>query len=330
MFTIRHLQQQYDELQKQYDLLSTRIQRLEADYAIETDTDIEFKLGKKIEQAEGKRNIIVERIQLLEDQIEALDITTRLHKALQKLNYYNQVIVFQQLMDFSQIGAFVIHGEPRHGQNWLLELLVDRVPYTIYPEYKVVEIAIQYLKEKWDIGDLRYQLCRITGLRNSHTLINIVEQVHNWWQARTVILIIHNIDAMDVRQVQEFIQNFWLPLVEKAQKEPCPSPYHRLLMILVDNDASVDAWSINCAEQINEAWTPRVIVKPPKLTRFSRDLLTQWMKYESAVLPPKMRNVTVEEILENSMNGLPEYALEYICNVCDCKLLKRGPEWIKR
>src|SRR2546430_17478372 len=104
MSTIRHLQQQRNELQKSYELLCTLLQNLGERLVVETDTVEEFKLLKQKERIEAKRTHIDEQIECLDVQIEALDIATRLHKALLKLNYHHQETLFQRLVDKSQIG----------------------------------------------------------------------------------------------------------------------------------------------------------------------------------------------------------------------------------
>src|SRR5205807_3145019 len=129
MFTIRHLQQQRDELQKQYDLLSIQILRLGDAYAVEIDPVLELKLEKQIEYAKAKRSRVAEQIQALDDQIETLDNSTRLRKALSKLNYYSQVRLFRQLLERSQVGALVIYGERGYGQDWLLKRLLSQVSH---------------------------------------------------------------------------------------------------------------------------------------------------------------------------------------------------------
>jgi len=327
MFTVQHLQQQRNELQKQYELLSAQIQLLGESHAIEPNPVEEFKLKKQLEHAETKRHEVVEQIQVLEDQIEVLDNGSRLYKALLKLNYHNQVNLFLQLIERSQVGAFVIHGESEHGQSWLLNRLVRLVPRNMTG--KVVSVNLQCLTHRWDIDALRYQLRRCASLTASHSLQEIAEQVHGWWQTQTVILIFHNLDVMDAKYIQKFFQDFWLPLVEKARSVPCPSPYYRLLMFLVDHGGSVDTWPISFAERLDSSWQPDIPIRPPRISRFPRDVLVKWIEHELETLPAKMRSIEVEDILKNSEDGIPQFVLEYICDLCDCDWFEREHIWIR-
>ena len=287
MPTIRHLQQQREELQKQYDLLSTLMQNLGERLVVETDPVEEFKLLKQKEHLEAKRTSIDEQIESLDFQIETLDIASRLHKALLKLNYHHQEMLFQRLIDTSQVGAFLIHGEPGHGQSWLLNRLVNRVPYITVG--KVIPINLQFRGRRWDFEAIQRELKRCVGLANTHTLQEVVEHIHSWWQTQTVVLIFHNVDTMDVKYMQEFIQGFWLPLVDKAINVPCRSPYYKLLMFLVANSEYVDEWHFDCVEQLDASWRPHIPIKPPRLTPIGTEELVTWMQRECAALPAKIR-----------------------------------------
>lgn len=70
MPSISRLQRKRDELQRQYDLLSEKIQNLRAAYAIEAGTAIRFQLEKQIEQAESERDAIEQQIGALERELE--------------------------------------------------------------------------------------------------------------------------------------------------------------------------------------------------------------------------------------------------------------------
>ncbi len=327
MPTIRHLQQQCDELQKQYDLLSTLIQNLGERLVGETDPVEEFKLLKQKEHLEAKRTNIDEQIESLDVQIEALDIASRLHKALLKLNYHHQEMLFQRLIDTSQVGAFLIHGEPDHGQSWLLNRLVNRVPYITVG--KVIPINLQFRARRWDFDAIQRELKRCLGLANTHSLQEVVGQIHSWWQTQTVVLIFHNVDSMDTKYMQEFIKGFWLPLVDKAINVPCRSPYYKLLMFLVAHSEYVDEWHFDCVEQLDSSWRPHIPIKPPRLAPIGTEELVMWMQYECAALPAKIRKIQVEDILKHSKEGVPEFVLEYICELCDCDWFEKEHLWIK-
>lgn len=60
MSLVRHLQQRHKELQQQYDLLSEKIRRLWADFAIQAGTLVAYQLEKEIERVEAERDRLKE------------------------------------------------------------------------------------------------------------------------------------------------------------------------------------------------------------------------------------------------------------------------------
>ena len=327
MPTIRHLERQRDELQRQYDLLSTLIQGLGERLVLETNPAEELKLMMQKEHSDDKRRKIDEQIQVLDEQIETLDIASKLHKALLKLDFHRQEILFRQLIGRSQVGAFLISGEPGFGQSWLLNRLISQVPYVTVGN--VIPINLQFRGRRWDFDAMQREIKRRVGLTNTHSLQDVIEQIHGWWQTQTVVLVFHNLDTIDAKYMQEFIHGFWLPLVDKAINVPCQSPYYKLLMFLVDNNGCVDTWSFDCVEQLDASWKPHILIKPPRLSPIQSDDLLSWVRHEYAVLPSGILNIQIEEILRNSSDGFPQAVLEYICELCGCDWYEKEHIWIK-
>ena len=324
MFTIQHLQQQRTELQEEYELLSSTIHKLRDSHAVETDPAQISKLEYQIQQYEERREKIVPRIEDLDKQITILDQTANLYSALLKLNFRNQVTLFRKLLSKSPVGAFLIYGEADYGQRWLLNRLINQVPYNTAG--KIIPINLRSVARRWGIDTLHREFRRQQGLAGTLSLGDVVNQVHGWWQTQTVILIFHNLNALDETHMREFIQSFWLPLVDKALSAPCSSPYYKLLVFLVDNDGYIDAWPFDVAEQLDDAWKPHIPVKPPKLAPILQDELMNWMTYEGDRLPFRLQ---VEDILNRHRDGVPQYVLEEICDLCGCNWFEREHLWIK-
>jgi inactive STAND len=293
MFAVQHLQRKRAELREVYDSLSGIIRRLWESHAVETDPAVMHKLEYQIQEYEERRDRIVVRIEDLDTKINTLDHSTNLYHALLKLDYRNQVALFRKLLSQSQVGAFMIYGEPEYGQRWLLNRLIQSVSYCTAG--KIVSINLMSIAHRWGLEALHREFRRQQGLARTLSLTDVVDQVHSWWQTQTVILIFHNLNAMDVEHMQELVQGFWKPLVEKAMSEPCSSANYKLLVFLIDNDGCIDAWPFEVAEQLDDTWQPYIPVKPPKLTPILQDELMTWMTYEGERLPLKLQ---VEDILQ--------------------------------
>jgi hypothetical protein len=66
MSTARNVKQKAQELQAQYDVLSSKIERLRNAIAIENDPAFKFKFEKQLEEAEIERDQIDRELQQLE------------------------------------------------------------------------------------------------------------------------------------------------------------------------------------------------------------------------------------------------------------------------
>src|SRR5205807_6002675 len=121
--------------------------------------------------------------------------------------YHRQADLFKTLIDKSSVGAFIIYGEEDYGQGWLLNRLIYRVPRTttglIFP------INLKPRGGRWGLDALHSEFKRrYPSLANTLSLQDIVDRVHEWWHTQTVILIFHNVDALDTEQMKEFFHGF--------------------------------------------------------------------------------------------------------------------------
>ena len=69
MRSVSRIQRKQEELQRQYDLLSEKIERLRAAHAIEADAADQFELEKRIEQAEAERDVLERQLEDLERRL---------------------------------------------------------------------------------------------------------------------------------------------------------------------------------------------------------------------------------------------------------------------
>jgi len=320
MSEILHLQQKLSELTNQYDLLTKLIEGLRTELVLEIGTRSRLSLEHQIKIEMDKRD----EIEKQKKMVEAVHVESRLRQAFSMLNYHDQVNLFRQLIIKSPIGAFVIHSKPEYGKTWLLSRLVDRVlhlqlaqegyyPSTLYKVHVKIQNRIRY----WNVEALRSALTQKVDLTYADSLQQVAEQVHRLWQTQTVILTFEDLGVMNTKDIEQFIREFWFYLVEKAQPNLSEKRY-KLLMFLVERSNTIDSWPIRFAEQIDATWEPCMLVKPPSLTGFSKEVLTEWIKQQSEILPNQVHSVQIEEILENSKNGTPLQLKEYIGELCNC------------
>ncbi|MEJ6485988.1 hypothetical protein N0Y54_32780 [Nostoc punctiforme UO1] len=323
----QHLYHKRQALQQQYDLVADKLKRLRYDYAITADTLVRFQLEKQTEQTEAELNS-------LDQQLHELDQTLssgKLYSALLRLGYRKHTLAFRRFIEAYSIAAFLIHGSPDYGQRWLLNRLVVQYAPRIITG-KIVRINLSRIARRSDINALWRELGGRVGLDRQSPISEIVERVCQWWRTQNVLLIFYNIDFLSETFLNDLIRDFWLPLTIRARKATSQTSDFKLLMFLVDYDGCVGSWNVPFAERLETTWQPDQPVKLPEISEFSEDELTNWLEFAADELPIKLIDQvdeTIQIILKNSDNGIPEPTLGEICRLCDCNWYEQEEKWLR-
>lgn len=312
--------------------LAEKIAEFEEEYDDAADVEVRRTLKRKVEkekevlrEAEAELYGVITQLREIEQDVEIqnkIHSGGLLHHALLRLNYHAQEEVFQKLIYRSSIGAFIIHGESGHGQRWLLNRLIRRVP-RIAVAKPPIRINLQLTGYGWDINGLQQQFSHRDDLRHTCSLQEVIDQIHSWWQTQTVVLIFDNLNAMNADYMKEFIRNFWQPLVDKATQ--APSSNYSLVVFLIDNLGHVDTWPFDIAEALDQSWNPYKLVKLPKLVPILDEELSGWLEDSGHKLPMKIR---VEEVLRYNKVGIPQTVFIDICDLCGCDWYEKESQWI--
>ncbi|WP_341525412.1 hypothetical protein WKK05_22825 [Nostoc sp. UHCC 0302] len=327
MSSEQHLQHKSHALQEHYDLVAQKLKRLRHDYAIATDTLIHFQLEKQIEQTEAEFNELAQQL----DELERALSSGRVYRALLKLGYREQARAFRRLIETHSIGAFLIHGSLYYGQRWLLNrLVVQHLPHIMTG--KIIRIELSRIARRSDSAALWRELGGRVGLGRQSSIPEIAERVYQWWRTQNVLLIFYDVDCLSQTFLHELIQEFWLPLATKVQEATLSASQFKLLMFLIDYEGCVGNWSLPFVERLDSTWKPDNPVKLPEITEFSEDELTNWLEYAADELPTKLidqLDETVQTILKNSDNGIPEPALGEICHLSGCNWYEEEEKWLR-
>lgn len=241
-----------------------------------------------------------------------------LYDALLNLNYIEQKANFGKfLASGHQIGAFLLNGSYECGQDWILHRLLKQDPDLDVRLTTSLRIPFVFTPQRCgrNLGDLWEELALQTG-QDATKPENIVDALYASWQTTTVLLILRGVEYVEEAYLQDFITKLWYPL---AKKKP-PAPPHYCLMFLIDGKGS--KWKF--AQRFDTTWQPYIPIDLGKLTKFSMAELRRWRPGEVGRLPA---SITIERILENSDNGLPEPVLKNICRLCGDNWIRRVREW---
>ncbi|MBD2560315.1 MULTISPECIES: hypothetical protein [Nostoc] len=327
MSSEQHLQHKRHALQEHYDLLAEKLKRLRRDYAIAADTLIRFQLEKQIEQTEAELNELAQKL----DDLELALSSGKVYRALLKLGYREQTRSFRRFIETHSVGAFLIHGSLYYGQRWLLNrLVVQNVPNIMTG--KVVRIELSRIARRSDSAALWRELGGRVGLGRQSSIPEIAERVYQWWRTQNVLLIFYDVDCLSEASLDEIIRDFWLPLATKVRETTSQVSQFKLLMFLVDYDGCAGSWNLPFVEKLEPTWKPHNPVKLPGITEFSEYELTNWLEHEADELPTKLIDAvdeTIQIILKNSDNGIPERALEEICQLSGFNWYDKEEKWLR-
>lgn len=316
----QRLENKLHALQQHYDILQEKETRLRRDCASEASSIVRFQLEKQIEQTETE----LEKLEQQLNEVERALSSGKLYNALLKLGYRQQTREFRRFIETHSTAAFLIHGSPEYGQRWLLNrLVVQYVPSIITG--KIVRIDLNRVSRRSDINALWRELGGRVGLGRQSTIPEIAERVYQWWRTQNVLLIFYDVDFLPETFLHELIRDFWLPLATKIKETTAPTSQFKLLMFLVDYDGCAGSWNAPFAEG-HHSW------KLPKISEFSEVELTNWLEFAADELPTKLTDQieqTIETILKNSDNGIPEPALGEICRLSDCNWYEQEEKWLR-
>lgn len=247
-----------------------------------------------------------------------------LQMALLSLNYREQANAFRKVIGNKvHVGAFLIHGEIDYGQSWLLHRLLSNkaIENVNKPPFK---FRLTNTSAGRKLGRLWFSLGKWLDNENSQTLPEaIVEQVYRSWQKQSMIFVLSDIDGATEQYLQEFLRDFWEPLIDiiNRNSQAQEPPDHYLLLFLVDNLGNVQEWNIRWEEQLDTFDVP---VKLKRLQDFTDKDVEDWIENEMDRygLPSTL---TPQEIL--AQGGVPVTVLQQIYKICGYELYEHESAW---
>lgn len=254
------------------------------------------------------------------DKIWSIIDADRVYQLLLKLGYRQQVRQFRNLIRTNSVAAVLIHGLPQSGQRWLLNRLISQEVTKIL-QTKPIVLHFDSRVRRSDVGALWRELGRFVGLSQAKPG-EIIRRVYRRWKTQNILIVIHDVDVLPKpkEKVSELIDQFWTPLVKKTEEKHQPKKEYKLLMFLIDYQGKIGELDLPFVERLDTTWNPKLPFIAPKIEDFSDEELRDWIERESNDLPTSFNNedVIIQEILNNSDNGIPEYVLQDICERCGC------------
>ena len=242
----------------------------------------------------------------------------KLKQILYSLNYQSQSHLFKTFWNSDaspKSGCFLVHGKYLSGQ----ELLMNRLFYHDFgidlqtPHKFTINLPDRgevYIEDLWKILGEKFGCAPL--------VTDIVESAYNYWQEETVIVAFKNLDRLYKKEHQKLLDQFWLPLVERNDRQVRESKSY-FLLFLVDNQGMAGNWNLNCCQLEN--WQPSHPLDLKQIETFGKGMLQIWFKQNKEKLTELMDNNDRQNILEqvwckSCEQGIPELAIAEICRLC--------------
>ncbi len=230
---------------------------------------------------------------------------------LLQIDFREQGKLVQKVIKLHRTAGFLVHGDRACGQQILVNRLL-RLKRG-WQNQSPIKIDVNYRGVAKNIPTLWRELTDWVGLPKDAQPREILDKVCDRWQTQDVIFIFYTVDYMLPGMLSAWLQEFWEPLVARAN-ENMPKRETHLLMFLVDNCGSVCQSTVRLAEQCEHPEYPRIPLRLPPASPFPPDALDEWMDMVIAFTEVQIpAGLTSQILLERSNNGVPQYVYEEIC-----------------
>jgi len=247
-----------------------------------------------------------------------------LFDSLLKIDFGEQVRLVKQTLQSHRVASFLVHGEPNYGQQMLVNRLLRLAPG--WQTGQRISIDLGSNGTGKSICSLWRQVARKVNAVPRTPPKQLAEKVCEWWLTQDVIFIFHTVDYMPPDYLSRWIEDFWQPLVAAAHNNLHRTKREtRLVMFLVDYSGCVCNWEVALAQQPDEPEYPRIPLHLPPAGRFPSEILGFWIDIAAEVLPA---DLTAQEILEASEDGVPQIVYQAICDHCGLSWEGELMQWL--
>jgi hypothetical protein len=207
----------------------------------------------------------------------------------------------------------LIHGEQDYGQEWLVNRLRQspRIERNIAAKKLIVDL--KRVARSNNIEDIWEQLSKQLKLNRRSSQEQIIVHLYTMLATQPILLIFNNFDDLPEEYLNRLIEMIWQPICNYSGE--LPPKIFKLILFCIGYKSTFNNLDINQNNTLRQL---------PTLERFCQSTLEKWIEAESEHSFFSIETDTIEQILERSENGIPRYALEEICELCDCKFLE---EW---
>jgi hypothetical protein len=342
MPSLERLQDKKEDLEERYKDLRSILKGLRNDDSIESDSEMKYKLKKRIEERASELAEVEEQLEDLEEEINrhkrGVSDTKKcqsfdaLHRALLKLGYWEQERLFEKISceRKESHAALLIHGPSQYyGQKWLLNRLVFLLPKFNGLENNAIRIDLNRKTAKSDIPTIWSDLARKTGFVGDYSSDQIIDAIYKLLQSQNVVIVFDNADETVKENLYSLVDQLWKSLALKISEDGSIQR-SKLFLFFLDYQEVVLGWHVGFTDHCNSHWQSTIPLSLPDIRPFSRESLREWIEQQSDNLPVEFlteKETTIQKILEEQ--GIPEPTLQKICELCGCNWSEQENKWLR-
>jgi len=252
-----------------------------------------------------------------------------LFKTILRIDFEEQEKLVKEALSkqssLKRIAAFLVHGEEKFGQGTLVTRLLSQSQLPQLLELRNGRQIKIKVGGMGDVSNLWDEVAKHFINSNQVTLVSsqqIMDKIFECLRTQHLIFIFTEVHRTYIGFLNELIQEFWQPLVERANHKET-----YLVMFLIDNKGSVCKSDIPLVWDVNQSEYPAFPLHLPPASRFPIDKLAQWLGMAvAAELVPD--NLSAETLLRESKGGVPELVYQKICYYCGCSWEGGLAKWL--
>jgi len=242
---------------------------------------------------------------------------------LLEIDFYEQQNEVKNALKLQQshqrAAAFLIHGEKQFGQEALVTRLYKLQELRNSRRIKINTSGMSDVSELWNAVANHFIGAQLpTGYFHEQINDLIIECL----QTQHLIFIFTEVERTYIGFLPELIELFWQPIVERLN---LTETY--LVMFIVDNKGKVHKSGIPWAKECTQHEYPKMPLELSPINNFLENQIQEWLDRPTvAEIVPK--NLSVNTLLEESKNGVPELVYQRICYYCDSSWEGKLAKWL--
>ncbi|MEM8909493.1 MAG: TIR domain-containing protein [Bacteroidota bacterium] len=265
---------------------------------------------------------------------------------LTSVNYRQQPLEVQESFFLSEVQfaqnncfAFLIKGQRNFGQDWLYDLLKNRLSkeerfLQSLGDTTILEIPFSFNHLLMDIQKIGMALSHRLQLESASTpsLDDVVQKIFEQAQTQILFLKFFSSDVLPQAQVRQFVESFWHRIAQSPHQ-----PNYPIFMFLIDQDGAMEACPDTFLSYTHQNWSPKFPVRLSEIDEMKESEIDDWLRDKKGILRqfhPQLfvelinaakRKEKAKDIYQTSEGGNPQKVLERICDECgfDFKKIKQ-------